>query len=89
MADDQPKKKLPYEKPMMVIERFELTQSISNCDIKANFNPYGCELDLPGAQNVFNMHVNGCSPIYWNQTSNEQYYGTCYYVNNGYNGFNS
>ena len=41
--------KMPYEKPMMAIERYELTQSIATCETKIGFNSAACVKKDPDA----------------------------------------
>lgn len=37
--------KMPYEKPMMAIERYELTQSIATCSLKIGFLNSECVIN--------------------------------------------
>lgn len=41
--------KMPYEKPMMAIERYELTQSIATCELKIGFWDSQCIIKDPDA----------------------------------------
>ena len=41
--------KMPYEKPMMAIERYELTQSIATCSLKIGFLNTECVINDPDA----------------------------------------
>lgn len=41
--------RMPYEKPMMAIERYELTQTIASCATKIGFLNSACVLKDPDA----------------------------------------
>lgn len=43
--------KIPYEKPMMAIERYELTQTIASCATKIGFLDSDCVKNDPDATN--------------------------------------
>ena len=41
--------KMKYEKPMVAVDFYQLTQSIAGCTIKVNYTNSGCFLESPNA----------------------------------------
>jgi hypothetical protein len=39
--------KMKYEKPMVAVDLYQLTQSIAGCSIKVNYVNSGCFMDSP------------------------------------------
>lgn len=79
------KKKKPYTKPTIVIEHFEMTQSISNCEVRANFNKGDCGADYY-RPNAFNYSTYACEY----KTSDGFLDGLCYSTwSDTFNVFNS
>ena len=79
--------KLPYEKPMALVEHYQLSQSISACAIRIGFNNNGCvrqdpdtppEMRALAMQNWFSYGMGGCILHSTTGTTTD---GICYHTN--------
>lgn len=75
-----------YEKPMLVVERYELTQTIANCSIKIGFLDSACvkndssatdEMKSLAWSNWFTT-AGGCTKTVTGGSSDD---GICYHTN--------
>ena len=77
--------KMPYEKPMMAIERYELTQSIATCELKIGFWDSQCVMKDPDATNSLKSLAYAGTFIegYCNEpyTDGDNTDGLCYHTN--------
>ena len=77
--------RMPYEKPMMAIERYELTQTIASCATKIGFLNSQCVLKDPDASPEMkslagiDFFVDGHCSIYPEGMEEED--GSCYHTN--------
>ena len=78
--------KMPYEKPMMAIERYELTQSIASCDLKIGYSDSQCVIKDAEATNGMKQLAysdqwfsDGCTNQVTFDMVDEN--GTCYHTN--------
>lgn len=79
--------KIPYEKPMLAIERYALTQSIASCATKIGFNDAACVLKdedaTSGMKRMAKNHYfatsNDCKKV---PSGNDQWDGICYHTQN-------
>lgn len=77
--------KLVYEKPMMAVERYVLTQSIATCVTKIGFLDTACVLkDDDSTNEMINLadqksyFISGCQKT---PSENEGSNGICYHTN--------
>lgn len=78
--------KMPYEKPMMAIERYELTQTIASCATKIGFLSSECVKNDPDATNQmkdlawsgFFTDVNNCDDY---PEGMDEFDSICYHTN--------
>lgn len=97
MAEDQPKKKKPYVKPMLFYEHFELSTHLMSCDInvKTQTELYVCGYENSLGQRVFNQWSPGaCKDIgvggvYDDPADNPDKGEFCYFSANGTTVFSS
>ena len=77
--------RVKYEKPLVAVERYELSQTISACAIKINNTNNACVLNDPDspwemlglAINFPNYFGSGCKNVNYGSTST----GICYHTN--------
>lgn len=76
--------KKAYERPLLLVERFELTQRLSNCSLLIGFQDRMCVLqDDDSTVSMRNMAVSGyftaqgCTKYPMNQDADE---GVCYHT---------
>ena len=79
--------KLPYEKPMVLAEHYQLSQSISACAIRIGFSDNGCvrkdpdtpaEMRALAMNNWFSTGARGCLSSASNGMTSD---GICYHTN--------
>ena len=77
--------KMPYEKPMMAIEYYELTQAIASCSLKISFTSSECVLtDTDSTKDMIEFAYDGyfigtgCDQEATGMTGSD---GICYHTN--------
>ena len=76
--------KIPYQKPLIAVERYSLTQAISSCtNIKINSVDSKCVLDDPHSTNSMRnlAHRFGFLEPCTLDLSGHMYDGVCYHTN--------
>lgn len=77
--------KRTYEKPLLLVERFELTQMLSSCSVMIGLNDNKCVLaDADATQRMksaalIGYFLGGCGNVYLGQDGED---GMCYHVAN-------
>lgn len=75
---------MQYEKPLMRIDRYELTQSIAACGIKIGYSDSQCVINDPDSpeEQIYMAYDNwfstGCT---FKPTAGEENDGVCYHTN--------